>query len=154
MAQPPPPVFGFPFVSGMMLTNAAIDFLTKLWDLATEGVVLPFYGRFPGVPGNSAVLASWLMTGAEQFAAGLPDTVGLLAVAPTTDWTATITVTGLVAGTSVVGTASVPAGGSAITWQLSQDYDASAYDILSLVGPAVADATAAGIYATLVATLA
>lgn len=154
MAQPPPPVFGFPFVAGQMLTNSAIDFLQKLWALATEGVVQQFYGFTPGMPGSSAVLGSWLMTGAERFAAGLPDNIGLVAIAPTANWTALVRVTPISTGTpTTVGTASVAAGGTVMSWAMAQDYDASAYDILSFVAPAGADATLAGVYFTLVATL-
>ncbi len=40
-----------------------------------------------------------------------------------------------------------------MSWAMSTDYDANAYDILSFLAPAVVDATAAGIYATFVSTL-
>ena len=157
MAQPPPPVFAFPFVNpaGWTLTHGALDFLTKLWSLATEGVVQPFYGYAPGVPANSAVLGSWLMTGSEQFAAGLPQNIGLVTTAATAAWTALITVTPVSTGTpTTIGTASVAAGGTLMTWAMAQDYDAMAYDLLSFVAPASADATLAGVYFTFIATLA
>lgn len=157
MAQmPPPPVFAFPFVRGndLNLTHDALDFLQKLWALATEGVIQPFYGSAPGVPGSSAVLGSWIMTGSEQFAAGLPDNTGLVTTAATADWTALLMVTPVSTGTpTTIGTAFVPAGGTVMTWAMAQDYDASAYDVLSFVAPAGVDATLAGIYFTLVATL-
>lgn len=151
--MPPPPVFGFPFVAGQMLTSSAIDFLTKLWDLATEGVQQPFQGSSPGVPIANQVLGSWLLTGAEVFPAGLSGSIGLASVAATALWIAPLQVTNSQVGTYTIGSAVLQAGGTVFAWQLSQPYVPAAYDILALVAPAVPDATAGGFYFTLLSTL-
>jgi hypothetical protein len=121
-----------------LLALVAADIPAIRYDIATF---------FPGVPGNTQTLLRWVAPRAVTIPSGGTNSQCSLGAAATASTTFTIFKNG-----SSVGTIVVSAAGTTGAFTIGSTISLAAADVLTIVGPGTADATAADIAITLAGT--